>query len=337
MSNDHPLETLIYQAPNPIVMTDQHHRILSINRAALTLFGVRASVIGQPLGDVLPYPEIIEILRSTIHQRPHEITLPSQNTYSITISHVSNVGSILIFNDITTLKDISHKKSELVSNLSRDLRSPLTTILGYVELLERIGELNEQQQNFVGRIIFSVQSITTLINNLLDLDRIEAGMDTASEFVQMRMIVSYAIDGLRERIRNKSQQLEVFMAEDLPLVLGNPIRLRQLVNHILENAVQYTEERGYIRIDLFAEDEFVLLAISDTGQGILPDEQPYIFEKFYRGSNTLKMVEGSGLGLSIVKTIVEQHNGRIWVESQVGQGSTFTVMLPTYQENTDEN
>lgn len=324
-------ESLFHNAKNPILIIDRDLRLQACNVAACNLFRVTEAVLGTTIIEVIPFPEITDLVNHLPERTTCELTLPtSQQTYAITASVIADQGYLLIFHDVTILKEISLKKSELVNNLSRDLRSPLTAILGYVELLERIGELNEQQQNFVGRIIFSVQSITSLLNHLLDLDRIETGGDVANEFVQMRMIVNYAIDGLRERIRDRAQTLEVFIAEALPTVIGNPIRLRQMVNHILENATQYTNDGGYIRIDLFEEDSFILLAISDTGIGISQEELPYIFEKFYRGSNATPLKpDSSGLGLTIVKTVVDQHNGRIWVESQLESGTTVTIMLPS--------
>jgi signal transduction histidine kinase len=170
-----------------------------------------------------------------------------------------------------------------------------------------------------------------LINNLQELDKIEAGLDAERRPVQMQMIVQYALQGLRQQLERKAQQLEFIVPDDLPWVLGNPIQLRQVANHLLDNAIKYTPASGYIRVELSIESDFVLLAVSDTGVGILPEDQPYIFSKFYRASNVTDM-PGTGLGLSIVQSIVEQHGGRIWVESQIEQGTTFTVMLPCYSD-----
>jgi signal transduction histidine kinase len=137
---------------------------------------------------------------------------------------------------------------------------------------------------------------------------------------------------LKKRIDGKKQACEVVVDEPLPQIWGNPIRLRQLTTALLENAIKYTAEGGAIRVEVYAESDFIILAVSDNGIGIATDEQPYIFEKFYRASNVNDSSSGSGLGLSIVQSIVEQHDGRIWVESQPSEGTTFTVMLPCYAE-----
>jgi signal transduction histidine kinase len=118
--------------------------------------------------------------------------------------------------------------------------------------------------------------------------------------------------------------------DNLPLVMGNPLRLRQLMNNLVENAIKYTPEKGQVRVLLWADNSFLVLRVSDTGIGIPPKDQPFIFDKFYRTDEAIDNYPGTGLGLSIVKGIVEAHNGRIWVESQAGTGTTFTVMLPSY-------
>ena len=130
----------------------------------------------------------------------------------------------------------------------------------------------------------------------------------------------------------KQHALGVTLPEEMPPVLGNPLRLGQLVGNLLENAIKYTPQGGRIGVSLSADDGFLVLRVSDTGIGIPHEDKPYIFDKYYRSDAAIDHYEGTGLGLSIVKGIVEQHDGRIWVESQVGRGSTFTVMLPAYGE-----
>jgi two-component system NtrC family sensor kinase len=119
---------------------------------------------------------------------------------------------------------------------------------------------------------------------------------------------------------------------DLPILRGNPIRLRQMVDNLLVNAVKYTPEGGKVTINLRREDSQVILEVADTGVGIPANDQPHIFEKFYRASNAPKGTPGTGLGLAIVRSIVENHQGRIWVESNVGVGTKFVVVLPTFVE-----
>jgi two-component system, OmpR family, phosphate regulon sensor histidine kinase PhoR len=234
--------------------------------------------------------------------------------------------------DITYLKQIDRLKNEFVHTVSHDLRSPLTAILGYVDLLDRVGPVNEQQREFIHRVQNSVQSITALVNDLLELGRIEAGFDSQKEVVPLEGIIRYTLETLGLQISEKKLNLHLNLPTDLPQLRGNPIRLRQMLDNLIGNAIKYTQEGGEITIEMEVQNDQVILHIRDNGPGIPPVDQPHIFEKFYRASNVPKGVGGSGLGLAIVKSIVDNHEGRIWVDSLLGQGSSFTVVLPLYRQ-----
>jgi two-component system NtrC family sensor kinase len=204
--------------------------------------------------------------------------------------------------------------------------------LGYVELLERVGTINEQQREYIRRVHASVESITSLVNDLLELGRIESGFDIKNEVVHLDGILRFSLETLGGMISDKRLNLRLSLPEDIPPMRGNPIRLRQMLDNLLGNAIKYTPEGGDISIEMKAQSEQVILRLLDSGPGIPPSDQPHIFEKFYRAGNVPKGVGGSGLGLAIVKSIVDSHYGRIWVESLLGQGSTFTVVLPLTQK-----
>jgi two-component system NtrC family sensor kinase len=201
-------------------------------------------------------------------------------------------------------------------------------ILGYTELIERAGEVNNQQREFIRRVQISVEQITRLVTDLLDLGRIEAGLDITKENTPVTVLARYAVESLRGQADEKRLTMEVELPEGLPMVTGDPVRLRQMIGNLLENAIKYTPEEGVVRIEAEAEDDQVILRVIDTGPGIPPADQPYLFDRFYRASNVPEDTTGTGLGLSIVKSIVESHDGRIWVESRLGEGTTFTVVLP---------
>jgi two-component system NtrC family sensor kinase len=231
--------------------------------------------------------------------------------------------------DITYLKELDRIKSDFVNMVSHDLRSPLTAILGYVELISRAGPVNDQQREFIHRVQFSVANITALINDLLDLGRVEAGFDARNEIVHVPPIIHEVVDGFQKRIREKDHNITLEVPDDLPVVIGNPIRLRQMISNLIVNAIKYTPDHGLISIRSRAEDGQIIFQIQDNGPGIPPADQPFVFDKFYRGSNIPYDSPGSGLGLAIVQSIVQSHQGRIWLDSTPGQGTTFTVVLPT--------
>ncbi len=144
------------------------------------------------------------------------------------------------------------------------------------------------------------------------------------------MLARYAVESLRGSAETKGLVLETDVADDLGLVNGSPIRLRQMIGNLIENAIKYSSEGGKVRVSAQTQGEQVILRVSDTGPGIPSADQPYLFDKFFRGTNVPDDSPGTGLGLSIVRSIVESHNGRVWVESQVGKGTTFTVVLPLH-------
>jgi two-component system NtrC family sensor kinase len=203
--------------------------------------------------------------------------------------------------------------------------------MGYVELLDRIGPLNDQQKDFVRRVQASVQSITALVNDLLDLGRIESGFDTRKDVVALDGILRYTLDNLHKQILDKDIALTVDVPEGIMPVLGNPVRLRQVVDNLVGNAVKYTTEGGKINISMQIEGGQLIMAVTDTGVGIPLTDQPHIFEKFYRASNAPKGTPGTGLGLAIVKSIAERHGGKVWVESELGHGSIFHLQIPLVQ------
>ncbi|MDY7040552.1 MAG: HAMP domain-containing sensor histidine kinase, partial [Chloroflexota bacterium] len=209
----------------------------------------------------------------------------------------------------------------------------LTTIKGFVDLMGVVGPLNEQQEDFVGRIQKGVVTITDLISDLLDIGRIEAEVNLNMEVCHFSEIIAQSVDELRDQADNKRQKLVMTLPPRVPPVWGNPLRLRQVVDNLVNNAIKYTPEGGSITVWVESYDSQVALNVSDTGLGIPPSDQPYIFDKFYRvQSEETENIVGTGLGLAIVKSIVEKHNGRVWVKSDIGEGSTFTVLLPIYQD-----
>ena len=223
-------------------------------------------------------------------------------------------------------------RSEFVNTVSHDLRSPLTSVIGYAELVERAGSLNENQRDFLKRIQDSVQHITSLINDLLDLGSIEAGLDNRREYIQLEGILRYTLEMLHGQIKSKRIKVNTEVAPSMPALRANPIRLRQVLDNVVGNAIKYSNANGEVKINIHAEGDQVILQVTDQGPGIASADQPHIFDKFYRGSNISSDFAGSGLGLAIVKTIVENHQGRIWLESTLGKGSSFFIVLPVHEE-----
>ncbi|KPL82449.1 hypothetical protein SE15_09850 [Thermanaerothrix daxensis] len=325
------LETILRRIQDGVIVVDQGGRILLINQAAISALNLDESdLIGKLARQVIAYPDLVELLELSTRSLSSrlELTVEDGRVFDVQRTPIPDVGTAVTLHDITQLKKIDRIKSEFVSTVSHDLRSPLTAILGYVELIERAGPVNELQQEFIRRVQASVQNITHLVDDLVNLGRIEAGFDTRKESFSLKQVLDHAIENFKKALERKGHRLVMELPEDLPLFLGNPVQIRQMFEHLLDNAIKYTPPGGKITIHGQVEQEQIILQFCDTGIGIPVSDLPFIFDKFYRASNAGAEVSGSGLGLAIVKSIVESHQGRIWVESTLGQGTTFTVVLP---------
>jgi len=330
------LEMVFNNIHDSVMILDEEDKILLANPAMCRAFGLdQRSAVGKPVLDVLTHPDLQALITHKNGDDPlkyHEISFPDGRVGNAQIALITDVGYAITMQDITYLKETDRIRSEFVHTVSHDLRSPLTSVIGYAELVERAGSLNENQRNFLNRIQDSVQHITALINDLLDLGSIEAGLDTRREYVQLEGILRYTLEMLQGQIKSKRVRVLTDIAPSMPALRVNPIRLRQVLDNVVGNAIKYSHANGEVKISLHSEEDQVILQVTDQGPGIPPADQPHIFDKFYRGSNITSNVAGSGLGLAIVKTIVENHQGRIWLESALGKGSSFTIVLPVHAE-----
>ena len=323
------LETILSQTENGVIVVDADNRIVMINRSAQSIFNVSEDCEGLSAVEVFDHERLLEILRSDERSSSKdEIELEDGRIFNVIRSPIQQIGQAVVLHDITHFKELDRIKSEFVTTVSHDLRSPLTAILGYIELIERAGPLNPTQDEFVERVRMSVAQITMLVTDLLDLGRIESGLDTSKEKTDLANLARYAVDALRSAARERKVELREQIDDGLPAIYGDPIRLRQMIGNLLENAIKYAPADSLICLEAQAEDEQVILRVRDTGPGIPASDQPYLFDKFFRASNVPESTPGTGLGLSIVKSIVEQHQGRIWLDSKLGEGTTFTVVLP---------
>jgi two-component system, OmpR family, phosphate regulon sensor histidine kinase PhoR len=329
------LETILREMQDVVMVTDDNLHVLLINAAARQALQLDDLALGQPLPRVVTVQPLIELFE----QRHTEgfawradIPLPDGRVLQGQLSQLPGVGYGAVLRDITRLKELDRIKTEFVSIVSHDLRTPLTTIRGYVSLLARAGPLNDVQQDFVARVDRSTDSIVDLLTDLLDIGRIEAGDEWEMTPVFLHTVVREVTERLRPNADLHRQTLSV-NAPDLPPVLGNRQRLEQVVAHLISNAIKYTPDHGGIDVVLREDDNFLVLQVSDTGIGISLEDQHRVFDKFYRvESEATERIGGTGLGLSIVRAIVKKHSGRVWVQSELGQGSTFTVLLPRHAE-----
>lgn len=250
------------------------------------------------------------------------------------------LGTVSIFRDITHEVEVDRLKSEFVATVSHELRTPMTSIRGYADilLLGAAGALNENQAHFLQIIKNNTERLNILVNDLLDISRIEAGRVTLSpQPLDLREVAEDVLADIlrRSQEENKPMAISLEAPRELPRVFGDSERVRQILDNLVDNAYHYTPVDGQIqvRIHANAKDE-VQVDVSDTGVGVAPEDQERVFERFFRGEHPLVLeTPGTGLGLPIVKQLVEMHHGRIWMKSKgvPGEGSTFSFTLPAYK------
>ncbi len=327
------LKSILREAQEVIVVVDEEDNVLLCNtaaRAALDLVGTNP--LGRPVNEVIPHAVLYSMF-AQVHETEQairgEVSLEGGRTFNAQLTPIKGVGRVLVMQDITHLKKLDRIKSECLSAVSHNLRTPLTAIQGYIDLMPRAGPLNAQQQEFVLRAGQSLEAITKTINDFLDIDRLEIGLELEMEPCDLRQIVEEAVRDFQPQAGEKELELRCDLPEAIPLVKGNPRRLRQVMDNLLSNAIKYTQSGGWVAVSVAEDNGYIVVQVADNGIGIPPDQQPYIFDKFYRvESGEALGMQGPGLGLTIVKAVIEKHFGRVWVESRPGVGSVFSFVLP---------
>ena len=323
------LEAIINGAGDAILVVEPDGQIMLANPMARNVLGKGEAfpshieqIANQSLLDLWHHRD------DSARPSASEVTLPDGRTFHATINRVAQVGFVIVMQDITYLKELDRMRNEFVSAISHDLRSPLQLICTYAVLLSETPDMDPQQKKFLDGINRGVQKMSDLIDALLELARIRAGVGMVTEPCDLGEIAAQVVARFREAALDKGLELENTCPPHLPPVEANEARLDQVLSNLVDNALKYTFE-GQVTVSAQADEQWVTVYVSDTGVGLLPEEQKNLFHKFYRAKNKQTAhVEGTGLGLTIAKSIVEQYGGKIWVKSRWQEGSTFAFSLP---------
>jgi len=352
------IENLVENAGDAIISTDGGDRILTWNRGAEVIFGYKKEeAVGQSLSLLLPpnRPHELEEIRIKVglqgvirnlevrRQRKDGVTID----VALAVSPIGdNTGQIAGFlhmaKDITEkkryeyrLRELDRLKSDFVSNVSHELRTPLTAIKGSADnMLDGItGPLNEKQTRYIARMKSNADRLTRLINDLLDLSRIEAGkIDLKPGRLALVGLAREVVENIRPVALEKLISLEVASADGVT-AWADRDKTTQVLLNLVGNAVKFTPQNGKVTVAVKKNgSQWVEVSVADNGPGIVPEEARSIFDRFYQIAQAGKQkAKGTGLGLAISKALVEMHGGKIWVESEVGKGSTFSFTLPAEQ------
>jgi two-component system, OmpR family, phosphate regulon sensor histidine kinase PhoR len=340
-------ESILASMVEGVLAVDNRLQVIFCNNPLARVLGAKAPVkVGTPVLDLVRDPALVNLLTQVIasgESVKHKIQLSSGEGKSFEaqaapLAMPERRGAIVILHDITDIERLERIRKDFVANVSHELRTPLTAIRGYAETL-LTGALADTENN--RRFVEIIQSHAIRLNNiaadLMVLSELESGRPAAEpEVVSVRAAVEMAMATLESEARVRSVRLVAADPGD-HFVLGHKIRLEQALVNLLDNAVKFNRAQGEARIETgLTTDGKVCIVVSDTGSGIPSDDLPRIFERFYRVDKARsRAVGGTGLGLSIVKHVVERMNGSIKVESMLGRGSSFTIIIPAIESFED--
>mgnify|MGYP005836731617 CR=1 FL=1 len=341
-----------------VLVADENGIAIVFNRAAEEILGLnRDTVIGRPTSEFLSFygqagqswlhainrwqqaPEDVK----TLEVLAERLLLEDNRIVSVLLSPVFNgdefIGSVSLFRDITREVEVDRLKTEFVTTVSHELRTPMTSIKGFTDLLllGAAGPISDPQREFITKIKSNADRLKLLVEDLLDISKIEAGkIELRFEPLDLTTVLRTVANHVEGRIHNegKALQLVVHMPDTLPLVRADHSRITQVITNLTDNAYNYTPAGGTITLEASAQDDGVQINVIDTGIGLSPEAKRRVFERFFRDENPFVMATaGTGLGLNIVLRLVEMHGGRIWADSPgEDQGSTFSVWLPLHPD-----
>jgi two-component system phosphate regulon sensor histidine kinase PhoR len=333
------LEAVLAATPDPVLVIDQKARLILLNPAARELVGSQEDVlVGKQVREVFPQEELRKLLTAVGEgEISKEIQYPDGRLFYATLSPVvlngKQVGKACLLRDVTRFKELDGLKTEFVATVSHDLRAPLLTARGYASMLSMVGELNEQQKSYLQKILDGIDGMSELVNNLLDPDRLKGGNTLKLQPVGIGEIVESVLEALRQQAIQKKIELQVNFGQNESKQLdADPALLERALYNLVENAIKYAPVDGSVSLGVRADREHVTFQVSDNGNGIAPLDLPHIFDRPPFEEGGLDSSKTSW-GLSIVKTIAERHGGRVWVESQLGQGSKFYMELPLNRDD----
>jgi two-component system, NtrC family, sensor histidine kinase KinB len=338
-------EAVIRSIAEGLVVVNAQGKVIMMNPAAEKLLGTsRKDKIGKPLLDSPKEEQLFSLVKDSPDLQDREIELVSKASETKKVLRASSavvedengqtVGMVSVLSDISKQKELDQLKSNFVSGVTHELRTPLVAIDKSISLIltKSVGEISPAQEEFLSIAQRNIKRLSNLINDLLDLSKLEAGkMEIHPRNSSVEYVINEAVSGLENWAKTKSINIEKKIEAGLPEINIDPDRIIQVLNNLIGNAVKFAPSNSNITItaSLSGEDKGIMVSVQDDGVGIAKEDLPKIFNKFYQaGERVASDINGTGIGLSIVKEIVELHGGKVWVESEKGAGARFVFILP---------
>lgn len=338
------LDAIMANMNDAIVTIDLHEKIILTNNAARDIFGIQKLTLNRDyLWEKIRNEKLRHLVREIINTQTAkiseiEITSPGKKLLQAHLSPIqidkNTRGILIVFHDITELRKLENTRREFVANVSHELRTPLASIMGYTETLWNNNTIDSvHSREFLGIIKKHAQRLDNLIKDVLELSKLEShDLNIELNSIDINPCMKNISSNYKEHCSGKSQLFEFNVPDALPKIETNEYLLTQLLTNLLDNAIKYTPKGGKIVLKIAPINKSIQFEISDTGIGIPQEHIPRIFERFYRVDPARsREMGGTGLGLSIVKHIVNLHHGNVKVESTVGVGSKFVIILPQQQ------
>ena len=340
--------SLLNSITDPALVFDKDWRLLMFNAAAVSLFQLSDDSIGMAIREVVQSDELAAFARRG--QTLAEWLPNPENSgesefaavprlYPIRHEGGSTDGWVLILRDTSQFKKLNRNQSEFVRIVSHDLRSPLTSMQGFASMLELglVGELNEKQAQFVEKILAGIAQITALVDNIQDAGRFDpetgfyemerAACDVGE--IVVRIVQNHLVPAEKQEL-----SIAVSVADDVPIISADTNMLERAITNLVDNAIKYTPNGGKVDVSVHCVDNELHISVRDTGFGVSAEHQKQLFQRHVRlARQEHKKIKGTGLGLFIVKSVAQRHNGNAWVNSVEGEGSTFTMSIPLKDAN----
>jgi NtrC-family two-component system sensor histidine kinase KinB len=346
-------EAIVESISDGLIVTDARLAVIHLNRVARDLFGVaQPDPEGKALPNVIKDARIVSLLTDYAvtgqapAQRQKPLSVDSGDTvlyYRPRVSRIHDAegnvfGLLLVLQDVTQFEELDRMKSDFIATLSHEFRTPVTSISMSVDILGReiLGALNDRQKELVESAKQDSQRLAKLARELLQLSRLEAGrVELREEHLDIGGLVRAAVRSLQVQFQDKGVLLETDIEEGLPSLVGDEQQISSVITNLASNALRFTGPGGTVTVRTRQDRDSLVIAVEDTGQGIPRTHLDDIFDKFVQVKRSAESTPGSvGLGLAIAKEVVELYGGKIWAESELGHGSTFTVRLPVHSAHT---
>ncbi|MDF2882366.1 MAG: sensor histidine kinase [Clostridiaceae bacterium] len=326
------LEAILKSMDSGVIAVDKNYKIIMINPYAKKIFGINKDIIGKNLMDNIRDFELEDIIKNNKDEYTEiKIYWPKERDLRIKTADIINgyekIGTVAVVQNITEFKKLENMRSQFVANVSHELKTPLTSIKGFAETLKDVHD-EKTKEKFLNIINDEADRLTRLISDILTLSDIENSKERKAEEIDVIKTINAVYYLVSKSAENKNISIAL-NCERVPNIIGDGDKFKQMIINLVDNAIKYTENGGKIEVGTRAENENCIIWVKDNGVGIPKVHLSRLFERFYRVDKARSRAQGgTGLGLAIVKHIVMSFNGSIYVKSEVGVGSTFTVSIP---------